>query len=117
MKWQTIKLVLLSAVGGALLWWIALGTTFGWVTAGRAERLAADRAQTAFRDALTPICVAQFNQDIDKLTKLKMLEETINWKRADFIKQQGWATMPGSEDPEVRIAEECARQILTAKNL
>jgi hypothetical protein len=117
MKWQTIKLILLSAVGGALLWWIALGTALGWVPAGSAERQAADRAQIAFRDALTPICVAQFNLDADKLAKLKTLEETINWKRSDFIKQQGWATMPGSQYPEVRITEECARQILTAENL
>jgi hypothetical protein len=117
MKWQTIKLVLLSAVGGAIVWWIVLGVTFGWMSAGSAKQQADDRAQTAFRDALAPICVAQFNEDTDKETKRKTLQEIINWKRSDFIKQQGWATMPGSEYPEVRITEECARRILTTKNL
>ncbi|ETX01757.1 hypothetical protein [Candidatus Entotheonella palauensis] len=117
MKWQTIKLVLISAVGGAIVWWIVLGMALGWVPAGSAERQAQDRAQVTFRDALTPICVAQFHADADKEVKHQRLKDTSNWKRSDFIKQQGWATMPGSEHPETRIAEECARRILATKSL
>lgn len=117
MTWQTIKLVLLSAVGGAIVWWIVLGATLGWVPAGSAERQADNRAQVTFRDALAPICVAQFNEDADKETKHKLLKETSTWNRSDFIKQQGWATMPGSDYPETRITEECAKRILATKSL
>ena len=117
MTWRTVKTVLWSAVGGAIVWWIVLGTVFGWVPAGSAERQATMRAQTAFRDALTPICVARFREDSEKETKRKALEEVSSWKRGDFVNAQGWATMPGSEHPEVRIAEECARQILALSAL
>jgi hypothetical protein len=117
MTWKTIKLVVLSTVGGAVVWWIVLGAVLGWVPAGNAERQADMRAQAAFRDALTPICVARFHADADKETKRQVLEELIAWQRSDFVKQQGWATMPGSAYPEVRIMEECARRILASSSL
>ena len=117
MSWKTLKTVLWSAVGGAIVWWIVLGAVFGWVPAGSAERQAEIRAQAAFRNALTPICVARFQNDAEKETKRKALEEVSSWKRGDFVNTQGWATMPGSEYPEVRIAEECARQILALNTL
>ena len=117
MKWQTIKLVLISAVGGAMVWWIVLGAVFGWMPAGSAEQQAEDRAQVAFRDALTPICVAQFNADSEKEAKHKLLKEKNTWGHSDFIQQQGWATMPGSEHPESRIAAECAKRILATKSM
>jgi hypothetical protein len=109
--------VLLSPIGGAIVWWIVLGVAFGWVPAGSAEKQADNRAQVTFRDALTPICVAQFNKDTDKETKYKLLKETSTWQRSDFIKQQGWATMPGNEYPETRITEECAKRILAPQGL
>lgn len=117
MKWQTIKLVLLSAVGGAIVWWVVLAVAFGWMPAGSAERQAENRAQATFRDALTPVCVAQFNADVDKEAKHKLLQEKSTWQRSDFIQQQGWATMPGSEHPETRIAEECAKRILESNSI
>ena len=117
MTWRTLKTVLWSAVGGAIVWWIVLGAVFGWMSAGSAERQAAMRAQAAFREALTPICVARFREDSDRETKHKALTEVSSWKRGDFVNAQGWATMPGSEHPEVRITEECAKQILALSTL
>ena len=28
-KWQTCRTVLLSAIGGAIVWWVVLGAVFG----------------------------------------------------------------------------------------
>ena len=100
MKWQTIKLVLLSAVGGAMVWWIVLGAVFGWMPAGSAERQAEDRAQAAFRDALTPICVAQFNADAEKEAKHKLLKEKNTWGHSDFIQQQAGRRCPAASIPK-----------------
>lgn len=41
MKWQTIKTILISAVGGALVWWIVLSAVWGWMTPGSADKRAA----------------------------------------------------------------------------
>ena len=38
MKWQTMKTVLWSAAGGAVVWWIMLSAVLGWMPAGRAEK-------------------------------------------------------------------------------
>ena len=114
MTWGTLKTVLWSAISGAIVWWIVLGSVFGWMPAGRAERQAATLAQAAFRDALTPLCLARCTGDADKVAKRKALAEARTWYRSDWVNTQGWTSMPGSEYPEVRIAEECARQILAS---
>lgn len=72
-KWQTIKIVLLSAAGGAIVWWIVLSAVFGWMTAGSAEKKAVERAEAAVLDALVPLCVAMFNEDGEKETKIEAI--------------------------------------------
>ncbi len=111
-KWQTIKIVLLSAAGGAIVWWIVLAVVFGWVPAGSAEKKAQERADAAVLDALTPLCVAMFNQDGERETKLEALQKANTWERDDFVMKQGWATMPDGEKPDLRVAQECASRIL-----
>lgn len=114
MKWQTIKTVLWSAIGGALVWWIVLSTGFGWRSAGSAEQQSAERANTAVLDVLTPICVERFNQDTASEAKFKALQETSTWNQADYVAKQGWATMPGNGISENQLAKACANQILMA---
>jgi hypothetical protein len=74
-KWQTIKIVLLSAAGGAIVWWIVLSAVFGWMTAGSAEKKAQERADAAVLDVLAPLCVAMFNQDGERETKFEALRK------------------------------------------
>lgn len=114
MKWQTMKTVLWSAVGGALVWWIVLGAVFGWMPAGSAERQAEERANTAVLDVLAPICVERFNQDADKEQKLAALKKENSWQRDAFVTKQGWATMPRDGKSGYRVAQECASRILAA---
>lgn len=112
MKWQTIKTVVLSAIGGAIVWWIVLAAAWGWMSPGAADQQASERAQAAVRDALTPICVAKFQQDTEREAKLAALKQKSSWSRDDYVIEQGWATMPGSEEPERSIAQECLNRIL-----
>ena len=115
MNWKTVKTVVWSAVGGALVWWIVLSAVFGWMTAGSAETKAEEQVQAAVLDLLTPICVAMFDQDSEREAKLTALKAESNWNQADYVVKQGWATMPGNDSPEKRIAKACANQILAAK--
>lgn len=114
--WQTVRTVLWSAAGGAVVWWIVLGAVFGWMPAGSAEQQAGERAKAAVLDVLTPICVAQFEQDVDTQHKFEALQKENSWQRDDFVTKQGWATMPGAEEPDRGVALECANRILTASS-
>ncbi len=113
MKWQArIKTVVWSVIGGALAWWIVLSVVFGWMPAGTAEQKAGERAKMAVLDALTPICVAKFNQDADKVEKLAALKKENTWEHDDFVIKQGWASMPGDGQKDLGVAQACATQIL-----
>jgi hypothetical protein len=79
---------------------------------GSAEKLASERAETAVLEALTPICVANFQQDTEWEAKLAALKEASSWSRDDYVLKQGWTTMPGSDEPEQRIAAACVSRIL-----
>lgn len=107
----------------ATTFWIAIGAIVlvlylgfargGWVTDSTAQQRAETSAQGAVVARLVPICVAQFNQDAErdqKLTEFKAL--TTSSRRATFVKDQGWATMPGENGPDNRVATECANQIM-----
>lgn len=112
MNWEKIKLGLGSAIGGAIVIAIIGFSWGGWVTSGTANRTAEEMAEDAVANRLAPICVAQFNQDSEKTQKLRKLEETDNWKRADYIEKQGWATMPGEEKPDSKVAEACVKLLM-----
>ena len=86
-----------------------LGFSSGsWVTARGAERLAQDASQAAVVDRMAPICLLQLSQDPDKAEKLdEMLALSSSSRWATYVKQQGWATMPGEDTPDNDIATGC----------
>ena len=108
MNWEKITLGLWGAIGGAIVLAIIGFTWGGWVTGGTAQTMAEEMAEDAVVDRLAPICVEQFNQVSEKDQKLKELKEIASWKRGDYIKKQGWATMPGEKDPDSMVAGKCA---------
>ena len=84
----------------------------GWVTGGTAEKIAEKMAGDAVVLRLAPICVVQFNQDPEKYRKLNELKETNNWSRSDYVEKQGWATMPGEEKSDRKVADACAKLLV-----
>lgn len=109
-----IKTTAVGALGGAILIAIiALGT--GWAVTGEAALVMAEDKEAAKEIALlTPICVAQFNMQAEELraTKLVAMDAESNWKQDDFVIAEGWATMPGSENPTTSIGDTCAAEII-----
>ena len=107
MNWDKIKLGWWSAVGGAAVL-AFIGFRFGgWVTSSNAQEMLAE----AVTDRLTPICVAQFNQDPEKDRKLVELKKADYDKKAAYVEKEGWATMPGEKKADANIAEECSRRL------
>jgi hypothetical protein len=102
--------------------WIAIGAIVlalflgfsrgGWVTGGSAKRMAETSAQAAVIERLAPICVYQFNADALRAVKLEELKALTSYRRTTFVKDQGWATMPGETTPDSKVATECAKQLM-----
>ncbi len=107
-NWEKIKPALWGAVGGAIALSVIGFAWGGWVTGGAAQEMAEKMAEDAVVGRLAPICVEQFSQDSEKDQKLEKLKETKSWQRDDYVEKQGWATMPGEEEADSKVAEKCA---------
>lgn len=104
-----------GAAGGAVLMAIVGFTWGGWVTAGTAERTAEQRASSAVVAALAPICVSQFQLSADATAKQEELKKVGLYDRNSFVEKAGWATMPGSNSPDTKVAKACADLIFNLK--
>jgi hypothetical protein len=98
---------------GAVVATLVVGFTWGgWVTGGTARRMAEASGEEAVVKRVAPICVVRFKDDPKRDEKLKQLKEVNAWEQGDYVKKQGWATMPGEKEPESRVADECAKLLL-----
>ena len=104
-----------------LIWGILIGAIgllivifwTGWVvTKGTAEAEGREMAKEAVLENLVPICVEQYHQDPNKVEKFMELKDKAYYLRDDYVKENGWATMPGSKSLVRGIADECAKQII-----
>jgi len=112
MKKESMKIFAWGMAVGSIVLLIVIFST-GWVvTSSTAKSMAREIAATAVVDRLAPIAVAQFMQDPNKVARLKDLKALDTWKRGDFIKEQGWAIMPGEKDTDYDVAVETARQLV-----
>ena len=85
----------------------------GWVvTSSTAEYEGKKMAKEAVLENLVPICVEQYLQDPNKIEKFAKMKDKAYYLRDDYVKESGWATMPGSESPIRGIADKCAKQII-----
>ena len=82
----------------------------GWVTGGKAEADATQRANAAVVVALTPICVEKFKHSAEVSTNLAALKKVDSWSQGAFVEKGGWATVPGSNSPAQvsAVASACA---------
>jgi len=83
----------------------------GWMLGGTAERMAADRAESAVVGVLTPICVEKFQQQTDLAAKLIEFKKAASWDQRALIEKGGWATTPGSEKTNSAVASACAEKL------
>ena len=105
------------AVGAALF--AAIGFSQDLiVTSGNAQDMADRKSKTAVLAALTPICVAQFRgaSNDKQTTSLAALEKETSYLRGDYVEKQGWATMPGSKEPDGSVADACASELMNLAN-
>jgi hypothetical protein len=110
---QPTKRVVFWACVACIVLTIVVGFAWGgWVTGGKAQKMADETAHDAVIARLAPICVAQFNQDPGKEQKLEELREASSYQRRTYVQDQGWADMPGEEGSERGVADECAKLLM-----
>jgi len=108
----TARSALWGAAAGAIALAIVGFSWGGWVTGGTAETLAKNSAATAVVAALTPICVEKFRQAADASANLvEMKKATYAWDQSKYVEKGGWATMPGSTEPNSAVAKACAESL------
>jgi alpha/beta superfamily hydrolase len=111
-----VRPALWGAVAGAVGLAIVGFSWGGWVTGGTAETLAKNSAATAVLAALTPICVERFRQAADASANLvEMKKATYASDQSKFVEKGGWATMPGSAEPNSAVAKTCAESLGSKK--
>ncbi|WP_324764763.1 hypothetical protein SO078_28020 (plasmid) [Sinorhizobium meliloti] len=80
----------------------------GWVTGGTSRTVAAAAADIARGELASAICVERFNAAPDAAAQLLEFEAiTDGYKKRQFVKAGGWATMPGQTSPNSRSVQGC----------
>ena len=108
-KW--LKPGLYGAAAGAIALAIVGFSWGGWVTGSTAKQMAAEQARLEVVAALVPICIQQSSQDPKVVETLALLKDTSTYQRSDMLMKAGWATMPGSSDPNRNVARACMEQL------
>jgi hypothetical protein len=102
-----------GAVIGSILTMIVGFSWGGWMTSSTGRQEAMRRADAAVVAALLPICLAREKVDGARETKLGELKAmTSSFLQADLVMKSGWATFPGSDDPNREVAEACAAALV-----
>jgi hypothetical protein len=87
----------------------------GWVLGSTAERMAAERVDSAVIVALTPACVAAYMQQPNVTAKLTEFRKIESWKQRQLVEEGGWATPRGGKSPNSGLANACAEELAKAK--
>jgi alpha/beta superfamily hydrolase len=103
----TKKIVFWISVAVSILTMIVGFSWGGWVTSSKAQEM----VEEAVVERLALICVDQFKEDPDTAEKLIEFVETRRYQQDDYVRDQGWATMFGDEEPDRNVADACAKMI------
>jgi len=113
---QSLNRLLQGAAIGAVASIVVGFSWGGWMTGGTADRLAAERADTAVVAALTPVCVERFLQNSDAQANLAAIKQIpANWQQGEYVQKGGWATQPGATSSDYHLARACAEKLTQAK--
>ncbi len=108
---EKIKTGVLGGVVGAALAAVVGFGWGGWVTESKADHLVAAAAVEAVVSRLAPMCVSRYADDPDKARKHKELMAVKSWNRADYVAEQGWATLAGETSADSRVSRRCAEML------
>ena len=100
-----------GVVAGAIAIMVIGFSQFGWMLGSTAERMAADRAESAITSVLAPICVEKFQHQTDAAAKLIEFKKAASWDQRSLIEKAGWAMLPGTDKSNSAVASACADKL------
>ena len=106
-----LKPALWGAVAGAAAISVIGFSSMGWTLGSTAERMAADRAESAVVSVLAPICVEKFQQQANSAAKLIEFKKAASWDQRALIEKGGWATTPGTEKMNSAVTSACVDKL------
>ncbi len=96
-----------GAAGGAIVASVLGFTWGGWTTTGNAQDKAQAFATEKVTMAMVPVCLNASAADPERAAKLATLQDTSSFNRRKAMMDTGWATFPGSENPNRDLAVAC----------
>ena len=81
------------------------------MTGGKARQMASEQSRTDVVAALSLICAEQAKRDPLLTERVALLKTTASYSRGDLIMKNGWATMPGTAEPNRQVANACADKV------
>jgi dienelactone hydrolase len=114
MKLEVIKPLIFGAILGAIALGIVGFSWAGWMTTSTAEQRASDHADMQVAAALLPFCLQMSTEDPLANQRLSELASAGRFQRAEVLMNHGWATVPGSSEPNRLLAAACV-DALSAK--
>lgn len=97
-------------VGGIAALTIGFGWG-GWMTGTAADVIANNHAESAVTAALLPICLEQSKQDPSVIAMLADIKSAETYERREMLVKTGWATMPGTTEPNSAVATACLQKL------
>ena len=73
-----------------------------------AETNATTLVNAALVQAYGPVCIERFKHQPNVEAKWVELTKVDTWRRESYIKDSGFATLPGSTSPNLAVADACA---------
>lgn len=102
----------LGALAGAvIITWTGFDA-LGWKTASAVQTLGKRQSDAAVVSALATICEARFKSEPNVAVRLASLERLERYSRGEAIWKAGWATMPGSSEPNHDVGRACAELLI-----
>ena len=83
----------------------------GWVTGGTAQKRIDEAAANARNELAAAVCVDEFMAAKNSSTALAKLKEAGWYDRNELVAKGGWATLPGSKEPDSTVAAMCASRL------
>jgi dienelactone hydrolase len=83
----------------------------GWMTASAAQDMASDQVRTQLTAALVPVCVDQSKRDPNFDATVSEMKTVTSYNRTDVVMAAGWATMPGTTEPNREVARHCVDEL------
>jgi hypothetical protein len=103
-----------ALVGAVVITWTGFDA-LGWKTSSAADALIKRQSDAAVVSALATICDARFRAQTDFAVRLAALEKVERYSRGEIVWKAGFATMPGSKEPNEEVGRACAELLLPEK--